>query len=145
MVDRTGLQPGGLQPPEAAFDPRHAGVPQRALRRVEGVVVGRHDERASILRCRRHLRGVETPTPPSLQAAVATEAARGHQLASCLGVLGLPGVERRALRPDQLQEPRPMGLLPLGLVGVWQTTSRRRRSPSPTHTSFTRRLSATSR
>ena len=75
MVDRTGLRPGGLQPPAAAVAPPQAGRPQRALRGAR---------------------------PSARQLSWGA---------------GLPGGERRALRPDQLQEPRPMGLLPLGRVG----------------------------
>jgi hypothetical protein len=120
MIDRTRLQPRGLHPPEAPCDQDHAGVPQRDILRVQGVVVGRHHELAIILRFRGHLRRVEAEAALRIHPQVTPAAARGHQLTGFLGVIHRPRSERRKLRPNQLQKPLPMGVLP-----------RRRRPPSP--------------
>jgi hypothetical protein len=75
MIDRPGLQPRGLHPPKAAFDQHHAGIPQRDIRGVEGVVVGRHHELAIILRFRCYLGGIDTQAPACIHPQVASEAA----------------------------------------------------------------------
>src|SRR5262249_37801624 len=63
-------------------------------------------------------RRINTEAAAGIHPQVAAEAARGHQLAGLLGVISLSYVERREFRPDQLQEPRAMGLLPHLLLGV---------------------------
>jgi hypothetical protein len=75
MGERPALQPGGLHPPETAFDQHQAGRPQRDSRGGAGLVVGRHHARALLLRGRRHLRGSETEAAARIQPQVASEAA----------------------------------------------------------------------
>jgi hypothetical protein len=117
-IEGTRLQPGGLQLPEAACAQGHAGVPEGHIVGIEGVVGGRHHERASILRFCRDRRGLTTQAAVCSHPEVAPEAARGHQLPGLLRVLGLPGVEGGQLRPHQRQELRPRSLLPRRLVGM---------------------------
>jgi site-specific DNA recombinase len=57
------------------LDQHHAGIPQRDIRCVEGVVVGRHHELAIILRFRRYLGGIDTKAPARIHPQVASEAA----------------------------------------------------------------------
>ena len=118
MIDRSGLQPGGLHPPAAAFAQHHARIPQRDILCVEGVVVRGHHELPIRFCFPGHLRRVDTQTASCIHLEVAPEAARGQQLTRALGVIGWPRVEGRELCPHHVHEALAMGLLPLGLVGI---------------------------